>query len=102
MGALTLAVGGIIGGNTFDVLFIVFSDIVYRKGSIYHAMDAQSLFLIGMTLLLTSVLLMGLIRREKRGAGNIGFEGVLAYSRPISPVRWRRTRPSAPPSGSIR
>jgi cation:H+ antiporter len=77
MGALTLAVGGIIGGNTFDVLFIAFSDIAYRKGSIYHAMDEQSLFMICMTLLLTSILLMGLIRREKRGAGNIGFEGVL-------------------------
>jgi cation:H+ antiporter len=28
-GALTLAVGGIIGGNAFDVLFLAFADIAY-------------------------------------------------------------------------
>ncbi len=31
-GALQLAVGGIIGGNTFDTLFLMASDISYRKG----------------------------------------------------------------------
>ncbi|WP_296900728.1 sodium:calcium antiporter [Thiohalocapsa sp.] len=73
-GALTLAVGGIIGGNTFDVLFLVFSDVAYREGSIYHAISDQPLFMISMTILLTAFLLMGLIRRERRGVANIGFE----------------------------
>lgn len=40
-GALTLAVGGIIGGNTFDVILVAASDIAYRPGSIYHATTAQ-------------------------------------------------------------
>lgn len=75
-GALTLAVGGIIGGNTFDVLFLVFSDAAYRDGSIYHAVSQQPLFLISLTILLTAFLLMGLIRRERSGIGNIGFESV--------------------------
>jgi cation:H+ antiporter len=73
-GALTLAVGGIIGGNTFDVLFLVFSDVAYREGSIYHAISDQPLFIISLTILLTAFLLMGLIRRERRGVANIGFE----------------------------
>jgi cation:H+ antiporter len=73
-GALTLAVGGIIGGNTFDVLFLVFSDVAYREGSIYHAIGPQPLFLIALTILLTAFLLLGLIRRERRGVANIGFE----------------------------
>ena len=30
-GALTLAVGGIIGGNSFDVMFVAFADIAYRE-----------------------------------------------------------------------
>lgn len=34
-GALTLAVGDILGGNCFDVLFISGSDVAYREGSIY-------------------------------------------------------------------
>ncbi len=75
-GALTLAVGGIIGGNTFDVLFLVFADAAYRDGSLYHAVSAQPLFIISLTILLTSILLLGLIRRERRGVANIGFESV--------------------------
>ena len=75
-GALTLAVGGIIGGNTFDVLFLSFSDIAYREGSLYHAISAEPLFIISLTLVLTAILLLGLIRRERRGLGNIGFESV--------------------------
>lgn len=73
-GALTLAVGGIIGGNTFDVLFLVFADVAYRDGSLYHGISAQPLFIISLTILLTSTLLLGLIRRERRGVANIGFE----------------------------
>lgn len=75
-GALTLAVGGIIGGNTFDVLFLVFADVAYRDGSIYHAASEQPLFIISLTILLTAFLLLGLIRRERSGIGNIGFESV--------------------------
>ena len=73
-GALTLAVGGIIGGNTFDVLFVAFSDFAYREGSIYHAISTQPLFIISLTILLTAILLLGLIQRERSGVANIGFE----------------------------
>jgi cation:H+ antiporter len=76
-GALTLAVAGIIGGNTFDVLFLAFSDVAYREGSIYHALSDAPLFIISLTILLTAILLLGLIRRERSGVANIGFESVL-------------------------
>ena len=79
-GALTLAVGGIIGGNTFDVLFIAFSDFAYREGSIYHAISNQPRFVISLAIVLTSILLLGLVRREQRGVGNIGFEGALVLA----------------------
>ncbi len=75
-GAVTLAVGGIFGGNTFDVLFVAFSDLAYRPGSIYHALDSRDAFLISLTLAMTAVLLIGLLLRERRGPANIGFEGV--------------------------
>lgn len=76
-GALSLAVGDIIGGNTFDTLFIAVADMAYRSGSIYHVMGTSQLFLIALTLLMTSVLLMGLIGREEHGVGNIGWESAL-------------------------
>ena len=76
-GALTLAVGGIIGGNTFDVLLIAASDAAYREGSIYHQVSALPVFVLAMTILMTAVLLLGLLRRERHGIANIGFESVL-------------------------
>ena len=76
-GALTLAVSGIIGGNTFDVLFLTFSDISYRQGSIYHAIGARELLIISVCLLLTGIILLGLLSRQRRGPANIGFESVL-------------------------
>jgi cation:H+ antiporter len=72
-GALTLAVGDIIGGNTFDLLFVAAADLAYRSGSIYGAIGDSTVFLLALTLLLTGIFAAGLIYREKAG---IGFEGV--------------------------
>jgi cation:H+ antiporter len=76
-GALTLAVSGIIGGNAYDTLFAAFSDVAYREGSIYHTMSNTMLFWIALSGLMTGVLLLGLLTREKRGPGGIGFESGL-------------------------
>ncbi|MFZ1027879.1 MAG: hypothetical protein WAN66_16860 [Limnoraphis robusta] len=73
-GALTLAISGIIGGNTFDVLLLSFSDFADPEGSIYNAITQSEVFVIALTILMTSILLLGLLRREKSGIGNIGFE----------------------------
>lgn len=73
IGALTLAVGDIIGGNTFDVLFVAVADLAFRGGSVYHAADEQAVFLVSITVVLTATLAAGMLGREKR---HIGFEGV--------------------------
>ena len=81
-GALTLAVGGIIGGNCFDTLFAAAADVAYRDGSLFHAALAadggsfRELVLIAVSILMTAVLLMGMLRRQKEGPGGIGFESV--------------------------
>lgn len=75
-GALTLAVAGIIGGNAFDTLFAAASDIAYRKGSIYHAVPDDVALWIALSLLMTGILMLGLIRRQEQGPGRIGFESV--------------------------
>lgn len=75
-GALTLAVSGIIGGNAFDVLFLSLSDLFYREGSIYHAMETKHLFLLAISIVMSAVLVLGLMRRERRGPLAIGFEGL--------------------------
>ncbi|MEX1081677.1 MAG: sodium:calcium antiporter [Halofilum sp. (in: g-proteobacteria)] len=76
-GALTLAVAGVIGGNAFDTLFAAVADGFYRAGSLYHSVTSHEMFLIALTILMTAVLLLGLIRRERSGPGGIGFESCL-------------------------
>jgi cation:H+ antiporter len=76
-GALNLAVGGIIGGNAFDVLFLVLSDVAYREGSIYQAFSETHRFVLAISIVMAAVLLMGLLKRERQGPAGIGFESVL-------------------------
>lgn len=73
IGALTLGVANIIGGNVFDTLLISVSDLFYTEGSIYADAGPSSLVLLGGTLLITAILAAGLIVRDRRG---IGFEGI--------------------------
>jgi cation:H+ antiporter len=73
LGALTLGVGGIIGGNVFDTLMIAVADAFYLEGTIYANVGPASLVLLGGTILITAVLAAGLVVRDRKG---IGFEGI--------------------------
>lgn len=75
-GALQLAVGGIIGGNTFDTLFLTAADVSYRDGSLYHAATVGDQFWTLTAILMTGILLSGLILRQRDGPGRIGAESV--------------------------
>jgi len=76
-GALTLAVANIIGGNSFDILFLSFSDIAFREGSIYHAFGQEQIYVLLLTLMLTAILISGLLIRQKEGIIKIGWETAL-------------------------
>ena len=73
-GAPQLAVGGIVGGNMFDVLFVAATDFAYRDGSIYHGIAGGELFWYSVLILMTAVLLIGMLSRERQGPGGIGWE----------------------------
>lgn len=75
-GALQLAIGGIIGGNMFDALFVASADVAYREGSIYHAISERTIFWMALVIAMTTILLIGLLRRERHGPGGIGSESV--------------------------
>ncbi len=75
-GALTLAVSGILGGNAFDALFAAVADAFYREGSIYQAASQREISLLTVAIIMSGLLLLGLLRRERRGLARIGFEGV--------------------------
>lgn len=79
-GALTLAMAGVLGGNAFDVLNLVVGDVAFRQGSLYHAARPEQLLLSVVGILMTAIVIAGLLRRQRQGPGNIGFESVLLLS----------------------
>jgi len=72
--SLTLAVANIIGGNSFDVLFVSFSDFAYFEGSIFHAIGNEQIFILILSIMLTAVLISGLLIRQREGFVKIGWE----------------------------
>ncbi len=76
-GALTLAVSNIVGTNALTAVVIAVADFVYVSGSIYHAVAAAQQLWLVVALLMTAILLLGLLRRERYGIGRIGFESFL-------------------------
>jgi cation:H+ antiporter len=76
-GAPNLAVGDIIGGNSFEVLFLAAADVFYREGSIYHAFEPDNVFTVLTAILMTGILLLGMLARERRGVVGIGFESAI-------------------------
>lgn len=76
-GALTLAVSNILGTNCFNMLVVAAADAAYPHGSIYHDMaPVQTLWGL-VSILMTAILLLGMLRRETYGIGRIGFESAL-------------------------
>ena len=76
IGAVSLAVGDIIGGNAFEVLFLSAADLFYA-GSIYSAFTPADRTTALIAVLMTGVLLLGMLRRERFGILKIGFESAI-------------------------
>lgn len=76
-GALTLAVSNIFGTNCFNMLVVATADAGYPGGSIYHDMAPIQMTWGLISILMTAILLMGMLRREVYGIGRIGFESAL-------------------------
>ncbi len=79
-GALTLAVSNIFGTNCFNILVVAAADATYPGNSIYHDMSPVQMIWGLVTILMTAILLLGMVRRETYGIGRIGFESALILS----------------------
>jgi len=76
-GALELAVGDIVGSSALDVTLLSWADIFYRDGSVFELLGAPEFTLLGVALALTTLLVVGLARREPVGSPNVGVETYL-------------------------
>ncbi|MDX1574085.1 MAG: sodium:calcium antiporter [Methylophaga sp.] len=79
-GALTLAVSNIFGTNCFNILVVAAADAAYPHNPIYHDMSPVQMIWGLVTILMTAILLLGMVRRETYGIGRIGFESALILS----------------------
>jgi hypothetical protein len=55
----------VIGGNLFEVLFLAAADFFHRPGSIYQEFDVDNVFIAVLAILMTGVLLLGMLRRQR-------------------------------------
>jgi cation:H+ antiporter len=76
-GALTLGVSNIFGTNCFNILVVAAADLGYLHGSIYHDVAPVQMVWGLVTILMSAILLLGMLRRETYGIGRIGFESAL-------------------------
>lgn len=74
IGAVNLAVGDVVGGNAFEVLFLAAADFAYLDGSIYAEFTSSNVFTAATVIMMTAVLILGMLYRERTGVGNIGWE----------------------------
>jgi cation:H+ antiporter len=79
IGAVSLAMGDVIGGNAFEVMFLSAADFAHN-GSIYAEIDATHRGTALIAITMTGVLLLGMLRRQKTGPGKIGFESVFVFA----------------------
>lgn len=76
-GALTLAVGNIVGTNCFNTLIIAAADVAYRGGSIFRDVSSAEIVWGLAAILMTAVLLLGLLLRQTFGFARVGTETLL-------------------------
>ncbi|MCA0987173.1 sodium:calcium antiporter [Guptibacillus algicola] len=57
-----MAIGSILGSNLFNIQLLALTDILYRKGPILAALDASNIFIAGLGLVMTIVILYLLVR----------------------------------------
>jgi len=57
-----MAIGSILGSNLFNIQLLVLTDVLYRKGAILEAVDTSHIFIAGLGLLMTLVIVYLLLR----------------------------------------
>ncbi|MGM0753910.1 MAG: sodium:calcium antiporter [Bacillota bacterium] len=57
-----MAIGSILGSNLFNIQLLVLTDALYRKGAILEAVDTSHIFIAGLGLLMTLVIVYLLLR----------------------------------------
>lgn len=77
-GRYTLAISNIFGSNAFDVGLLFLADLLYRQGSVLAHAENTAIFVAGVGSAMTCLYLWGLVERENRTVGRLGWDSVAA------------------------
>ena len=73
-GLFNMAVGNVLGSNIFNLVIIFAADIGLRGRSILHYASPAHLVTIGMAMMLTCVVMIGLVYRSRRSVAGLGVD----------------------------
>lgn len=77
-GRYTLAVSNVFGSNAFDVSLIFWADLLYRQGSVLAHAEPTVIFVGALGSAMTCLFLLGLVERENKTVGRLGWDSVAA------------------------
>lgn len=77
MGSFDMAFGNIFGSNMFNIFIVFFCGICYTKRPILSAVSLTHLITIGLTLLLTGIVLLGVRSDKKKGILHLGWDSIV-------------------------
>ncbi len=74
--ALDMAVGNILGANLLNLQIPFWADIFYRRGNILSAASSSHLLTLHMSMIMTSLLIMGIAYRSKKSFLRLGWDSI--------------------------
>lgn len=80
IGALDMAVGVILGSNTFNLAIVPLIDIFYRSGPILAQVSPTNLLTTGIVVILTTIALGGLFYRSKKKVPRFSLDSLLVIT----------------------
>lgn len=76
LGIFDMAIGNIFGANFFNIVILFFADLFYGNGPIMQAISTGHLVTALISVILTSMAVVGLIYRSQRMFVRLGFDSV--------------------------
>lgn len=77
MGAFDLAFGNVLGSNIFNILILAICDLFYRRGALFARVSSTHILIIAMSILLTTILIIGIQKPNKKTYFGLGLDSIL-------------------------
>jgi cation:H+ antiporter len=77
LGSVDMAFGNIFGSNMINIFIIFIIDIFYNKATVFSAVSLNHILTASLTIFLTCIVMLGLIRKKRKIFLNLGWDTLL-------------------------